>query len=48
MSMAAENRSRLHLDDVLASENAAAVTGWLQAVDDHGERAYQVLSLIHI
>jgi magnesium transporter len=45
MLMAAEFTSRLHLDDALASENAAAVGDWLQSVDDHGERAYQVAGL---
>lgn len=45
MLMAADNASTLRLDDALASENAAAVADWLQAVDDHGERAYQVAGL---
>ncbi|BBY88038.1 magnesium transporter MgtE [Mycolicibacterium tokaiense] len=43
--MAAENTSRLRLNDALASEDTVAVADWLQAVDDHSERAYQVAGL---
>ncbi|STZ57440.1 magnesium transporter [Mycolicibacterium tokaiense] len=45
MLMAAENTSRLRLNDALASEDTVAVADWLQAVDDHSERAYQVAGL---
>ncbi|GAA1671588.1 magnesium transporter MgtE [Mycolicibacterium murale] len=43
--MAAENTGRLRLNDALASEDTVAVADWLQAVDDHSERAYQVAGL---
>lgn len=45
MLMAAENTGRLRLNDALASEDTVAVADWLQAVDDHSERAYQVAGL---